>query len=137
MITNTNFVDILVNYRCFKYYMKHTDQIWVYESLPEEGEGVKKLLGKFDDEDDADEFLEQYKTELKAHIESLIVVIGNPKVEDRLEQPISKNLRRKPPAKRKLKPKVPECDSSQLTLKPPASTQTSIQLSNSEQSPPT
>ena len=93
MITASNIVDILVTYRCFKYYIKHNDMWVAYETLPEEGEDVKKLLGKFELEEEVDEFLEEYRKKLREHIASLLVLADN-SAENKLPAPLAKEVRK-------------------------------------------
>lgn len=102
MITPTNLVEILANLRCFKYYISHNDMWMCFESMSEEGEGVKKSLGRFETEEEADEFLEDYRKKLKEHIASLIVVVYGD-AEKRLPAPLVKEVRKGKAPKRKLK----------------------------------
>lgn len=93
MITASNIVELLVNYRCFKYYITYTDTWVAYETLPEEGEDVKKLLGRFELEEEVDEFLETYRAKLREHISSLLVLADNA-AENKLPAPMVKEVRK-------------------------------------------
>lgn len=103
MITATNIVELLAGYRCFKYYSEYYETWTVYETLPEEGEGVKKMLGRFETEEEADEFLEAYTQKLKEHIASVIVVVQSTEVP--LPVPLVKDVRKGKAPKRSRKKK--------------------------------
>lgn len=125
MITSKNLIETVIALRMYVW-DKGDGTFNLYESLPEDGEGVKKKLGSFKSREELDTFREEYAEQLRKHLESIINV-----------KP--KSSRRRPvdhPTSREVKKKV-KCASLQSTSKQADSIPTVTESSSSERSMPT
>lgn len=126
MITARNLIETVIALRLYTY-TPEAGVYLLYENMPEEGEGVKKKLGRFKSEEELAAFREEYEKELKAHLESVI----NVKVKS-----LARRKAKDPPSPKSIRAKL-KCTSSPSTSKPPDSIPTNTASSSSEQSTPT